>query len=45
MSEIKGYYNGYDYMGYVDGKYMRFESEQAYYEFIAEKIKEEIEEA
>ena len=45
MSEIKGYYKGSVYMGYVNGTYKQFETEQAYYEYLADMVKEEIEEA
>jgi len=31
---VSGYYIGYGYMGYVDGKYMLFATEQEYYEYI-----------
>lgn len=43
MSEIKGYYKGSVYMGYVNGTYKQFETEQAYYEYIVEEIHEELE--
>lgn len=36
---MKGYYNGYAYMGYIPslGKYWQFESETEYKEFLAER--------
>lgn len=37
--EIKGYYVPSGYMGYVDGKYILFASEQDYLEFISDKEK------
>ena len=33
---LKGYYTQTGYMGYVEGKYMLFESETAYIEFMKE---------
>ena len=33
---MKGYYTQTGYMGYVKGKYMLFESETAYIEFMKE---------
>ena len=37
---VGGYPSKSGFMGYVDGKYEWFESEQAYYEFIKEKSNE-----
>lgn len=37
---VGGYPSKGGFMGYVDGKYEWFESEQAYYEFIKEKSNE-----
>ena len=31
---MKGYYTGSNYMGYVNGSYMKFESEEAYIEYL-----------
>lgn len=31
---LKGYPTPNGYMGYVDGKYMLFETEEAYYEYM-----------
>ena len=33
---MKGYYVSTGYMGYVEGKYMLFENETAYIEFMKE---------
>ncbi len=33
---MKGYYNGSGYMGYVDGRWMLFASEQDYREYLEE---------
>lgn len=35
-NEIKGYFTYRGYMGYVNGKYMLFETEQAYLEYLEE---------
>ena len=37
--ELKGYYNGYSYMGMVDNRYIAFATENEYQEYI-EEIKE-----
>lgn len=34
MDELKGYWNGYSYMGYVNGKYIPFASESEYREWM-----------
>lgn len=34
MDEIKGYYVSDGYMGYVNGKYILFASEQDYYDWV-----------
>lgn len=40
--EVKGYYTGSDYMGLVNGDYMRFESDAAYKEYLeSEEVKGE----
>ena len=31
---LKGYFTDNGYYGYVDGKYMLFETEEAYYEYM-----------
>lgn len=33
---IKGYYTSYSYFGWVGDRYMRFETEQAYLDYISE---------
>lgn len=33
---IKGYWTSYSYMGYVDGSYREFVSEEEYYNYISE---------
>lgn len=39
MINIKGYYNGFAYMGYIPslGKYQQFESETAYKNYLIER--------
>ena len=34
---MKGYYEGYSYVGYVNGKKMRFATEQEYKEYLEER--------
>lgn len=33
---LKGYWNGTSWMGYVNGRYVEFESDTAYYEYMRE---------
>lgn len=32
----RGYYTGYSYRGFVNGKYMQFASEEEYFEYLWE---------
>ena len=34
---MKGYFVSYGYMGFVNGRYMLFASEEEYYEYIEEQ--------
>ena len=34
--EIKGYYTSYSYCGWVGNRYMQFETEEAYINYISE---------
>ena len=31
---MKGYYNSYSYMGYIDGEYMEFATDSEYEEYV-----------
>lgn len=41
--EVKGYYTGFDYMGFINGDYMRFESDAAYKEYMEEDMEDDYE--
>lgn len=35
---LKGYFTDNGYRGYVDGEYLLFEGDEAYYEYMATRI-------